>query len=83
MTRSNVKHVRYVPTTKKWRVSVNKYITDALPHIKSSGTFTHKVDAEAHAREISKAYAEKCNQRLVYLETQFFVRPPHGDPINT
>ena len=56
--KSDVKFVVYVKETRKWRVKVNNYVTDALPHLKGQkGTFTHKVDAEEHARNIAMAYA--------------------------
>ena len=69
MPSSNVKYVVYVPSTKKWRVKVDKNVTDALPHIKSSGTFLHKVDAEEHARVIAKAYALQKAGELTSINT--------------
>ena len=54
--KSNVKYVEYVKKTNKWRVKLKKYVTEALPHFDSSGTFTHREDAEDRARIVSKAY---------------------------
>jgi len=69
MSRSNVKYVVYVSATKKWRVKLDPYVIEKLPHLVKSYTLKHKVDAENWAKEIARQLASANAGDLTSINT--------------